>query len=104
MGEGREEHLNERLDYSYWLGRYPVTNAQFQAFVDAEGYGESRYWPEAQQAGIWKEGRVRAQYDGQWRSQPYDKEGWAERNTTTNGAANPMIMGPLNLPNHPLWA
>jgi len=25
MGEGKNEHLNECLDYDYWVGRYPVT-------------------------------------------------------------------------------
>jgi len=30
-----ETHLNEHLNHGYWIGRYPVTSAQFQAFVDA---------------------------------------------------------------------
>ena len=29
---------------TFWLARYPVTNAQFQAFVDDGGYKERRWW------------------------------------------------------------
>jgi formylglycine-generating enzyme required for sulfatase activity len=35
MGEDEEEHLNEHLDYEYWIARYPVTVAQFRIFVEA---------------------------------------------------------------------
>ena len=28
----------------YAIGKYPVTNAQYEAFVKAGGYGERRYW------------------------------------------------------------
>jgi formylglycine-generating enzyme required for sulfatase activity len=38
MGEGREEHLNEHLNYGYWLARFPVTVAQFRAFVKESGF------------------------------------------------------------------
>jgi formylglycine-generating enzyme required for sulfatase activity len=31
---------------AYSIGKYPITNAQFAAFVEAEGYQESRYWTE----------------------------------------------------------
>jgi hypothetical protein len=35
MGDGKREHLNRYLDYGYWLSRYPITNAQYQACVEA---------------------------------------------------------------------
>lgn len=48
LGEGESEHLNECLDHAYWMGRYPVTNAQFRCFVeDQDGYREDRWWTEA---------------------------------------------------------
>ncbi|UFP95483.1 ergothioneine biosynthesis protein EgtB [Gloeobacter morelensis] len=28
----------------YWIDRYPVTQRQFQAFIDAGGYGEPHFW------------------------------------------------------------
>jgi formylglycine-generating enzyme required for sulfatase activity len=43
----------------FYLGRFPVTNAQFQAFVEAGGYDHSPYWIEAEKVEVWmlKEGR-----------------------------------------------
>ena len=32
---------------AYYIGRYPVTQAQFAAFVADDGYGEADYWQEA---------------------------------------------------------
>jgi formylglycine-generating enzyme required for sulfatase activity/serine/threonine protein kinase len=37
----RRVHLEE-----YWMGRYPVTNAQYQAFVAATGKGAPSHWSE----------------------------------------------------------
>lgn len=35
------------IPYSYWMARYPVTVAQFGAFVDAGGYQEQGWWTAA---------------------------------------------------------
>ena len=76
MGEGEGEHRNEHLDYDYWIGRYPVTSAQYRAFVDTGGYGERQYWTEAG-----------------WQ--------WREREEI----AGPFNLGEAwNLPNHPVVA
>ena len=56
MGEDKEAHLNKTLNKPYWIGRFPVTNAQFHEFVKAGGYGESHYWTVAEQAGFWNDG------------------------------------------------
>ncbi len=32
---------------SYWISRYPVTHAQFKAFVNAGGYANAAYWKRA---------------------------------------------------------
>ena len=42
MGEEYQQHLVELPDY--WLGRHPVTNAQFDVFVASGGYNELKYW------------------------------------------------------------
>ena len=35
MGEGKERHRITVLDYDYYVARYPVTVAQFQAYLEA---------------------------------------------------------------------
>jgi formylglycine-generating enzyme required for sulfatase activity len=74
MGEGEEQHPNESITEGYLISRYPVTNAQFAAFIGAGGYRNRQYWTEAG----WK-----------WK----EREGWTE----------PRDYGdPFNLPNHPV--
>ncbi|HYN87921.1 MAG TPA: SUMF1/EgtB/PvdO family nonheme iron enzyme, partial [Ardenticatenaceae bacterium] len=68
----------------YWLGRYPVTVAQYQAFVVGGGYSEGRYWAEAERAGVWHDGLVKGWLDDTERSGPAD---YGE---------------PFSLPNHPV--
>lgn len=34
----RPEHLNEELDYDYWLSHFPITVAQYQLFVNATSH------------------------------------------------------------------
>ena len=68
------------IPYPYWVGRYPVTNAQFEAFVTAGGYQKAAYWPEAQAAGLWQAGQVtmytwlpaKGEHEKMTREQPYD--------------------------------
>jgi formylglycine-generating enzyme required for sulfatase activity len=35
------------IPYAYQISRYPVTNAQYSAFVQAGGYEQDRYWTES---------------------------------------------------------
>ena len=43
MGEGKEQFDCALLTRPYRISRYPVTVAQYQAFVDDGGYGEERF-------------------------------------------------------------
>jgi formylglycine-generating enzyme required for sulfatase activity len=61
---------------AFHMSRYPVTNAQFSAFVEAGGYHEKHYWTESG-----------------WR--------WRE-NEELDGAVE--VGEPWNLPNHPVVA
>jgi formylglycine-generating enzyme required for sulfatase activity len=43
-GEGGFPVQITRLEEGFFIGRYPVTNAQYQRFVEAGGYEEREYW------------------------------------------------------------
>jgi len=32
------------IDYIYWLSKYPITYAQFEVFVNSDGYTNDKYW------------------------------------------------------------
>jgi formylglycine-generating enzyme required for sulfatase activity len=82
---GDDERPQHELDlpYEYWIGRYPVTQAQFGEFIGDGGYSEPRFWLEAKVHGIWQDGRV-VMYEAE-------------------PAAGPKRYGdPWDLPNHPV--
>jgi formylglycine-generating enzyme required for sulfatase activity len=73
MGQGKEAHLNDGLGFGFWIGRYPVSNAQFKNFVEAGGCREPRFWTEAAQDRVWKpSGEVPGRRDDTARSGPRD--------------------------------
>lgn len=72
MGSGSKTHLNKYVDYDYWISVYPVTNGQFNEFVDANGYDNNDFWPEAIEAGIWGYGKIRETKDSKPRNKPED--------------------------------
>jgi formylglycine-generating enzyme required for sulfatase activity len=63
LGDGPESKepgcWAECLSEDIYLGRFPVTNEQFQAFVEAGGYGRREFWAEALAHGRWREGKVK---------------------------------------------
>jgi formylglycine-generating enzyme required for sulfatase activity len=71
------------IPYDYWLGRFPVTNAQFETFVQAGGYGVERYWSEAKAVNRWRPSEVR-DWRNEWRDRPRE------------------YVEPFNLANHPV--
>jgi len=83
MGEGDGRHENTAIAEGFLMSRYPITNAQFAAFVQAEGYRQRKYWPEAQRDHIWAKGRVKGFLDDEPRQAQMD------------------FGEPFNLPNHP---
>lgn len=42
-----------RIEKSFSMARYPVTNAQFACFVQAGGYEEERYWRSSEASLVW---------------------------------------------------
>jgi len=71
-GNEKPLHLNEALNYDYWMSRYPITNAQFAEFVKAGGYQEARYWSEAKIEKYWQNGKFQGRWDNEPRQQPND--------------------------------
>jgi formylglycine-generating enzyme required for sulfatase activity len=65
MGDDKQEALP-----AYKISRYPVTNAQFWAFVEDQGYQEAGYWAEAIEKGEWSEGQYKGCYDPEARIEP----------------------------------
>ena len=86
------------LGYAFRISRFPITNAQFQAFVEDGGYQEARYWVEAQATGWWRDGKaVRGRYRLKDESQQ-EIELFA-----TEEATAPANFGePFNSSNHPV--
>ncbi|MFZ5881422.1 MAG: SUMF1/EgtB/PvdO family nonheme iron enzyme [Chloroflexota bacterium] len=85
-GEGdSDEHpqFPHEIKQEFYMTRYPITNAQFDRFVKADGYKTEAYWQAAKQAGYWNADGFKGALD-------------AERRTA------PIAYGaPFNLPNHP---
>ena len=79
----KPQHIFE-LPTIYRIARYPITNAQFQRFVDEEGYTHATYWTEAAQHGYWTAAGFKGRFDNARRTKPY---AYAE---------------PFNLANHPV--
>jgi formylglycine-generating enzyme required for sulfatase activity len=59
---GNPEQL--RIDYPYWMARYPVTVDQFRRFVEAQGYAEQNWW--TQTGWEWRWGRWDSQVKESW--------------------------------------
>lgn len=70
MGVDESAHLNESLDKPYWISRYPITNKQFECFVDANGYRQEEFWYIAQKNQFWKDGLAKGYNDTEGRDKP----------------------------------
>jgi formylglycine-generating enzyme required for sulfatase activity len=80
-GENKERRV---IKNPFKAGLYPITNAQYQLFVQAGGYGQTAYWQEVKDKGYWQKGQFKRLYDDAWR----------------NGADD--YGSPYNLDNHPV--
>jgi len=91
---GEPAGWNLDLKKSFWMARFPLTNAQFQFFIDSLGYDNPDYWPEAIELGEWKDARYR---ETEWNSK--DRK-WV---TTRSWRNKPLrYISPFSLLNHPV--
>lgn len=63
MGEGNEKQ-DLRIDYPYWMARYPVTVAQYRCYVEAGGYENPNWWTET--GWSWRQGQWDSQVEESW--------------------------------------
>lgn len=81
---------------NYWISQYPITNSQYQCFIDQCGYMNDNYWKEAIEAKIWDKGFI----------QGYQQEEWMRElvRSWMGGARNRPSVDetPFTLPNHPV--
>jgi len=68
----------------FWIGKYPVTVAQFDQFVQAGGYTHPDYWAEAIEEKYWIRSGFKGRFDDEPRTAPV-----------------PLPL-PFTLPNHPV--
>jgi formylglycine-generating enzyme required for sulfatase activity len=72
---GRDYFANEaprhqvELD-AFAMARYPTTNAMFACFIEAGGYADERWWPEAKGVEVWRPDGTVKDWFGGVRSQP----------------------------------
>ena len=80
--DGGPEHVQIEAK-SFWVGKYPITNAQFAQFVHADGYKRRGFWVTAIEANRWENGQFRGR-DGEWR------EGHREYGEQFSGMNHPV--------------
>lgn len=79
-----EEIGPEEINYDYWMGRFPVSNAQYGEFIAAGGYANREFWAKAIEAGYWDKGKFKGRWDSEARVAPV------------------AVGAPYDLPNHPV--
>jgi formylglycine-generating enzyme required for sulfatase activity len=87
-----EEKPQHRLELpDFWIGKTPVTNAQFRLFVEGDGYSNQAYWTPA--GWQWrKEGEIVNPWDDdefQWREEIVKPAFWDDE--MWNGAEQPVV-------------
>ncbi len=99
--------------YGYWAGQYAVTQAQFQAFVEAGGYDDKQWWTDAgwkqKETGKWKDRESKgAQFD--LSNHPVVGVSWYEAQAFTDWLTNHLHNEKqldkgwrVALPNEPEW-
>ncbi|MBK6434156.1 MAG: SUMF1/EgtB/PvdO family nonheme iron enzyme [Anaerolineae bacterium] len=88
------DHKPLTIPYHFWMARYPVTVAQFQPFVEGDGYGNQRLWTKTGWA--WRQGT--------WDSQAENKDvrEWIQRRTPDQRHTPLWWSDQVRTPNRPV--
>ncbi|MBN1657319.1 MAG: SUMF1/EgtB/PvdO family nonheme iron enzyme [Anaerolineae bacterium] len=95
---GDEKPVHRLYLPTFQIARYPVTNLQYQLFVDANGYEERSYWTEAGWA--WRHGEFGSKpgsYRDEWWAQVTGRksfrhpEGWEDEQHPPDRANHPVV-------------
>jgi formylglycine-generating enzyme required for sulfatase activity len=87
------ERKKRTIRHPFWISQYPITNAQFQQFVDDGGYTKAEYaewWRAAAELGWWAAGKgYKGRYDDDFRVGParYRDEAFALPNHPVVGVS-----------------
>lgn len=88
----------------FHISQYPVTNAQFAAFIDdADGYSNKHWWDFSPQAAAWRESHTAPQpasFDGDER--PRERVCWYEAMAYCNWLSDKLHI-PITLPDIAQW-
>ncbi len=106
-GEVTIEHDGRSLIYhieSFRVGKYPVTNTQFQAFADApDGYGNPKWWEFLPQAKAWhQEHKKPMKPKFSWGDHPRANVCWYEAMAFCNWLSYQTGL-PITLPTEQQW-
>ena len=83
------------VPYDFAIGRFPVSNAQYSAFMADGGYARADFWPEAEALAYWRQnGEVKRKWSTFEEDRIVEHEEWAN---------HPFSFGePYHLSNHPV--
>jgi formylglycine-generating enzyme required for sulfatase activity len=100
---GGDEPSNPRqtveIPYDYWVGKYQVTYAQWQAFLeDADGYGNAQWWEGLHEQG--KAQQAQGLHEQRWKfaNHPVEHVSWYEAMAFCHWLNERRRQGALTLP------
>ncbi|MBE2196678.1 MAG: SUMF1/EgtB/PvdO family nonheme iron enzyme [Anaerolinea sp.] len=78
-GEFSYQGKPDKIDYNFWIARYPITYAQFQLFIDApDGYRNPEWWKGLHEEGIQQQQKGAREQAFKFWNHPRETVSWYE--------------------------